>query len=127
MKKIAVILSVLLAGCATQGQVLTQNLSPHQNYRLQGQEKAIEFTGSVQKIVAGEGLSQGWYHELKVFIDGELAIKGHLDVNYFGEPTGEWHGKKTAANCTSVRVSETWLNTSCIVFIDNERTVTLTF
>lgn len=127
MKKLAVLLSILLAGCAVQGQVISHNVSPQQNFRLTGQDKAIEFTGSIEKIVAGQGLSQGWYHEIKVFIDGELALKGKLDVNYFGDVNGEWHGKKTAANCTSKLVSENWLNTSCIVFLENERTVTLTF
>lgn len=121
MKKTLTILAVLaLAGCAS-----TQTYkAPTQNYRLKGEDKAISINGAVfqKRELVGQATEVG------IYLDEKLHIEVALDKNYTGEATGKpFNGKSTSATCSSKRTSSTNVQIDCIVFIDNERTSTLTF
>ena len=114
--------AIILTGCSS-----TQTYkAPTQNYRLKGQENAITINGAVfsskkhdldiPKLGAG------------IYINGDLHIEVPLNNQGNGQATGKpFEGKTTEASCHGKPVAKGIINIDCMVFIDNEKTVTLTF
>ncbi|ABE49087.1 hypothetical protein [Methylobacillus flagellatus] len=119
---LSLITALTLAGCAS-----TQTYkAPTQNYRLKGQDNAITINGAIfsqkkheldtPKLTAG------------IYINGSLYIEVPLDRQGNGQATGgTFEDKSTEASCHSKPVAKGIANIDCMVFIDNEKTVTLTF
>lgn len=118
MKKICLILPLFLAACATQYQAAGQN------YRPRGSDQPVNITGQLfQKFNAFST-----DHRAEIRFNGSNQITIPLDNKYFGEADGlPWNGQQTSANCTGKRTSQTNIEIRCLVFIANEKTVTLTF
>lgn len=118
MKKTTLLTALMLTACATQYQAAGQN------YRPAGNEKQIQITGQLlQKYNAFST-----EHQATIYFNGSPQITIPLDSKYFGEATGQpLNGKTTSADCTGKRTSKTNVEIRCMVFIDNEKTVTLTF
>jgi hypothetical protein len=118
MKKYLIALSLTLTACAT-----TYNAAP-QTTRIKGAEQPINITG---ELFRKQELLTTPMH-VSIFFNGALQIKVPLDRLATGEANGEaYNGKPTSATCTSKQTSETNTEVRCMVFVDNEKTVTLTF
>lgn len=126
MNRIIIILIflVVLPGCASTGDLLERNVSPAQTYRPKGSDEAVTISGQLDRTYASLGKE---YKHLQVSFNGVLAIDGFLGDGFFGDITGTWLEKPVSASCTGRQASDTWVDVRCIVFIENERTVTLTF
>lgn len=124
MKLIVTLLAISLAGCTTTHAL---NAAP-QNYRLKDSDKPLEITGyGTHKLVTG-AFSNHYDSTISININGQTYITGKLDQQLTGEFQGlPYNGKSTAASCTAKAVSQNMAEIRCLVFIDNERTVTLTF
>lgn len=124
MRTLSFLMLAALAGCTTT-QAL--NAAP-QNYRLKGDDTPVLIEGfGTHKIVQG-ALSGHYDTTININFNGQTLITGKLDQQLTGEFTGlPFNGKPTAASCSTKPVSEKMAETRCIVFVDNERTVTLTF
>lgn len=119
MQKTALILALALAGCATQAF----QAAP-QNYRLKGAGKPVEIKG----LVLFDRKAFGHESAAAIYINNIMHIKVPLDQGFNGEATGmDYEEQSTAASCTGKRTSQATVEVRCMVFIDNERTVTLTF
>jgi len=119
MNKTALLLALAISGCATQ-----TFKAATQNYRIKGEDNATVINGAIfhQKQAFGHDSGAG------IYLDGILHIKVPLDQAFSGEATGmDYKGKSTAASCSGNRTSQATVEVRCMVFIDNERTVTLTF
>lgn len=117
------LLLIALTGCTS---IHTFN-SPPQNYNVKGSDKSITITGDLKQTFK-QGFHDTVQSHLNIYFNGDLKITGYLDQSFGGEFTGEPYGtKKTAASCSSKQVAQNVIDTRCIVFIDNERTVTLSF
>ena len=112
-----------LAGCASNGEIVKQYSAASQNYRLKGDDSPITISGKIQKIAAGlDG-----YHVLNISVNNDEVIKkAPLDTQYFGEGQGKYKDKLVLFSCTSNLVSDDNREVRCMIFIDNEKTVTLT-
>lgn len=117
----------LLAGCASKGDVMERQTSPAQNYRLQGQDKPVQISGRMERKFDGIGWTDNYQRVITVYFDGEPAIEGVIPKDYTGELSGAWNGQPVSTSCSSRRVSATWQEVSCMVFVGSERTVTLRF
>jgi hypothetical protein len=125
MKKLIICAAVaMLAGCATKGDLTARDVSPDQVYRAKDSDKSIVISGKIEHINAGIGTE---YRNLYIYFDGVLGINGTLGDGYVGDISGTWLNKSVSTSCSGRPVSETWTDVRCIVFIENERTVTLTF
>ncbi|MES2637428.1 MAG: hypothetical protein V4605_08900 [Pseudomonadota bacterium] len=123
-KLLIALLALAITGCTT---VKTFNSAP-QNYRLKGTEKTLNITGDLKQTFKQNPIVSTAESELKIYFDGKLTITGFLDSSYGGEFKGiPYDDKATAASCNTKRVAENTGETRCIVFVDNERTVTLQF
>lgn len=118
------LLTLAVTGCAT-----THNYqAAPQNYRMKNAENPITITGKLDQVLNEFAVSEPLKSKLTVFIDNELKITGFLDKHVSGDIQGEpFNGKPTSASCSTKNISAGIGETRCIVFIDNERTVTLTF
>lgn len=123
MKKTALLIAALLAGCAT---TKTYQASPQQ-YRAKGQENQVQITGKVDqnhdyKITTGDIYT----NRVTIYIDGKEYLSDTLDPHGSGEFTGQkYNDKLVTASCSSKHVAKGWVELKCIVFIDNERAATL--
>ena len=117
MKNLIIVgIMAALTGCATQYQ------SAGQNYRLKGADNTINIEGKLNQSVFGTENS------VEISFNGTKQITVPVDYKYFGEANGEpYNGKQTSASCTGNRKSSHNVEVRCMVFVDNERTVTLTF
>ncbi len=112
---LTIALIVGLSGCASQYQAAGQN------YRLKGEESTIEIQGKLNDSAFGNK------NNAEISFNGELQINVPLDYRYFGDASGKpYKGKPTSASCTAKQLSSS-TEVRCMVFVDNERTVTLTF
>jgi hypothetical protein len=121
MKKTLTILVVLaLAGCAS-----TQTYkAPTQNYRLKGEEKSVQINGALKT----ERQLVGVDSYVGVFFNEMPYIQVKLDRFGNGEAKGNpFNGKETSATCNGKPAGNGLTQVDCMVFVDNERTVTLTF
>lgn len=119
MSKITMLLlALLISGCASTHQ------SAPQNYRPKGDENSVQITGKMDKKEAF--ISDEYI--VTVFFNGAEQIKFKLDDSATGDGNGlPYQGKRTSTSCSSKKLNEYAIEVRCIVFIDNERTVTLTF
>jgi len=118
------ILLVFLSACTTMHKF---DAAP-QSYRLKGEDKPLEITGTFDVKRSVKAISTEFDMKVSIFIDNNLHIFGSLDRHLSGEFKGsDYQGKKTSASCTGKPVTKDAVEVRCIVFIDNERTVTLTF
>jgi hypothetical protein len=119
MKKlILTFVALSLIGCAS-----THNAAS-QNYRLKGANENTTITGKIDKKIGFPNIE----YDLTVFFNNSPQITAKLDENITGEAEGlDYQGKKTSVNCYSKRVDRNNVNVYCMVFVDNEKTVTLQF
>jgi hypothetical protein len=115
---IFLICSTALLGCATQGKITEQKTTPEQYYRVSGYEKALVIKGTLEKIANPDAQIN---QVLKVYINDQLAINEVL-VNDDDELRGRWKKHKVSAACYRDTRSE-----RCLIYVGNERTVTLSF
>ena len=123
-------LIIFLSGCASKGDLMERNVSPVQTYRLANDPSPVKISGKLERIYDGFSvakLNDEFKRELSIYFNDILTIKGRLNNNYTGELSGLWNSKPVSTSCSGNRVSPTWTDVRCIVFIENERTVTLTF
>lgn len=120
MKFLALALAALLTGCATIDR------SPSQLTRLRDGQ-AVTITGSIGSNSEDGMISTLTHRRLTVIINNDKAISAPINAsNYTGEFSGAWKDKTVSALCSSEKRSN-WIDVRCVIFIDNERTVTLTF
>lgn len=115
---IFLICSVLLLSCASQRIVTEQKNTPEQYYRVSGYEKALVIKGSLEKVTERNNQVN---KVLKVYINDQLAINDIL-VNDEDEIRGRWKKHKVSAACY-----KNTHNQRCLIYVGNERTVTLSF
>lgn len=116
---IALIAAAMLAGCATQTYK-----AAGQNYRLKGSDSSIEINGALMIKPGAFDATRG----AGIYFNGGLQIEVPIDRYGNGEANGTlFEGKPTSATCTGRPISSNATEVRCMVFIDNERTVTLTF
>jgi len=119
-KLLTVLLVVFVTGCAS---TRTFNAAP-QNYRAKGEDKSIDIKGDL--FIRDEGFSRKV--DVNIYFNNQVQIKIPLDKRGSGESNGDqYNGKNTSASCTSKVIDENNSETRCMIFIENERTVTLTF
>lgn len=121
MKKYLIFLvSLLIIGCASKGHLVERKVTPEQYYRIWGLSKALVISGSLDKMA----IESGKRHErvLKVYINNEVAINRILEKDD-DELKGRWNNKKVSASCYRSSAK----NLRCLVYVGNERTVTLSF
>lgn len=125
MKNTTIALILLaLTGCATQNFVH----SAPQNYRLKNSDTPLNITGKADVRQTYGVITDTASVAITISFDGEGVIFGQLDNTFNGDFKGrDYKGHSTSANCTSKPVSQTDIEVRCLVFVDNERTVTLTF
>lgn len=121
-------LALILASCTT----VKTGTSASQNYRLQGENNPVSIHGLVNNKSTMRAFDTVADTEVKIFFDGEQMIQGKLDQQLNGELIGQpYKGKPTSATCNSVltgqKSGQNLYRLSCLVFIGNEKTVTLTF
>lgn len=118
MKKLSLVLIVLMSGCASQYQAASQN------YRPRGTDNAVEISG---ELLQNKALFNA-DNVVKIKFNGAEQITLKLDNQLFGDGAGQaYDGKPTSASCTGRRVNRYTTDVRCIVFIGNEKTVTLSF
>lgn len=118
MKKMIVVLSSLMAGCASQYQAASQNYRPKNN------NASVEIKGELLRKV---GVFEA-DNRVNITFNGATQIDLKLDKSFFGEGAGKpYNDQTTSASCSGRKVSKYNVEIRCMVFIDNERTVTLTF
>jgi len=118
MKKLALLPLLLLSACATQHQAASQN------YRPTGQASAVQITGELFKDYGLIDVK----HSAVIRFNGSDQIKVKLDRQFFGDGVGSaFNGQPTSANCSGRPVNRYTTEVRCMVFVGNEKTVTLTF
>lgn len=125
MKKLLISLVMLnLIGCASQH---THEAAP-QNYRIKNTDKPISISGIVDVNEKSGVFTDSAEFDVTIKFEGQPQIIGKLDNALSGDFIGkDYNGQKTAATCNGKIVSQNAIEVRCIVFIDNEKTVTLTF
>lgn len=121
MKKIIYpLIALALIGCASQKVFKAAT----QNYRLKNSDSQIVINGAI--FQTDKTLSKT--HSVGIYFNGHIQIGVDLDNQLNGEASGnDFEGKKTSATCTGRQVTRNAIEVRCMVFIDNEKTVTLTF
>lgn len=117
MKNTLLIASLLMAGCVSMHE------SPAQNYRLAGEENPVNITGHIER--KDSIVTEATLH---VQFNGQEVLSGKLGPQYTGDIAGGiYQGKPVSSTCSSIRKSNGGYDVRCMVFVANERTVTLTF
>lgn len=123
MRYLVVLMAALaVSGCAPY---ITKHPAPSQNYRLKGDDQAVLITGVIEvdrKILDKNTL------KAIISINASPYITVPLDLQGNGESAGTpYLNKTTAATCNGTAVTSNLTSITCMVFIDNEKTVSLTF
>ena len=119
MKKFLILfVCALLISCASKGQTVDRKVTPDQYYRVSGYAKALVISGSLETVTKRETPTK---RILKVFINNDVAINENL-IDDNDELKGRWKNKKVSAACYSKNN-----NLRCLIYVCNERTVTLSF
>lgn len=118
---IALAAAAALAGCASG--ITKSTFAPSQNWRAaDGTPVLIE--GGIARVA--DGLSH--VNALFVRFNGEIVLRGQIARDLSGEVSGgTWQGSPVLASCSSRPISNTQRAAACMVFVGNERTVTLSF
>ena len=118
------ILGVTFLAAAVAGCAHYQTTAAPQNYRFAGNDKPVEITGFADSKEKFDGMETN----VTISFDGQPMIAGKLDRGYNGELKGQdYNGKPTSASCTGRQSGYYNVEVRCMVFVGNERTVTLTF
>lgn len=119
-KNLIFLVSLLIIGCASNGNLVERKVTPEQYYRIWGLSKALVISGSLDRMAVDNGKQ----HEriLKVYINNDMAINDTLEKDD-DELRGRWSNKKVSASCYRSSAK----NLRCLVYVGNERTVTLSF
>lgn len=122
MKKTLIIfILAALTGCAHT----TSHNAPLQQYRVKDVDQPVTITGRV--LVDRHAVSKNSASALISF-NGVEQIRVPLDLQGNGQAIGQpFQEKPTSATCQGTPVARKLTQVDCVVFIDNERTVTLTF
>lgn len=127
MNKTLIILAFasITAACTT----MKQHQAAGQPYRMAGDDKPIQITGSMETKHTEAVVYESIAGTVKIDFDGLTMISGTVPMRDQAELFGQdYKGRKTSAICTSkTSLERNVFETRCIVFIGNERTVTLTF
>lgn len=123
MRKTLTLLAALaLAGCATA----YVDKSPGQVTRLKDGQ-TVSITGRIDSEHDIGLLTETTRRNLAISINDTPVIDAPINAkNPAGEFAGKWQDKSVSALCHSERHGKR-LNVHCVVLVDNERTVTLTF
>lgn len=114
MRLILIVLALTIAGCATK------SVSPSQMYRFEGESNGTKIQGAVRQTMT-ETMMQ-------VAFDDQRVLIGYLPNDFNGEVTGgNWRGKPVSAVCNGKKSGKYTQAVNCMIFVGNERTVTLTF
>lgn len=127
MNKFTIAALLFLSGCVSTGTKI--DYASPQNYKLDS--KAIKITGQLLTPYRHNEFtgSMVYSRQLIVSFDDKPVIDGYLTAPQAiqGELTGNYQGKKVSSICNSVQTSASNIKVDCMVLIDNERTITLTF
>lgn len=116
---------IITAGmlAAITGCVSMHDAAP-QNYRFSGNDDPVNITGNMKNTMEAFGTK----HEVTIFINNTPYIRGILGDGLAADIAGQqYKGKSTSASCSGRQTSDYTAEVRCIVFVGNERTVTLTF
>jgi hypothetical protein len=114
MRFFMIALALTLAGCATK------SVSPSQMYRFEGESNGTQIQGVIRQTMTET--------KFAVIFDGQAVINGFLPSDFNGEVKGEtWKGKQVSAVCNGTKSGYKTQFVNCMIFVGNERTVTLTF
>jgi hypothetical protein len=108
----------LLLICITLLVSACMATSPTQSYRPKGESNAWEITGTLEHRPF-DGL-------LKISIDKNQVIEGAL-VRGDGTLTGTYKGLSIESVCHGTDTRTATFRTDCLILVDNEKSVTLTF
>lgn len=122
-KIIPLILAAVLPGCISIGQTVDHNESPVQTYRTKDGE-TVRISGTLDRNYLG---MSKYSRDVKVYFGDQLVIDGAINDDYVGELGGYWRNKPVDLSCSGTKTTRTNINVRCLVFVDNERAVTLTF
>lgn len=111
---------LLVIGCASKGKLVERKVTPEQYYRVWEYPKALVISGSLDFISINNVIPHK--RVLRVYINDQVAIEDTLKQDE-DELKGRWNDKKISATC--YRSSAKSLR--CLVYVGNERTVTLSF
>lgn len=117
------ILSALTSGCATRNQ----DVSPSQSYRPKGTEELWIITGNLDNQFTTGLVATQVKRVLHIQINGEEVISGRLSSNATGELSGSYKKHSLIATCSSEKKTQNWIDVRCMILVNNERAVTLTF
>jgi hypothetical protein len=114
------LVSLLIIGCASKGSLVERKVTPDQYYRVWEYSKALVISGSLDFI----SINNVTPHKrvLRVYINDQVAIEDTLKQDD-DELKGRWNDKKISATCYRSNAK----NLRCLVYVGNERTVTLSF
>lgn len=120
MRKLTLFLAfAVLSGCATQTYKAAE-----QNYRPKGADTSVKINGALFVKPGAFDADRA----VGIYFNDSKQIVIPIDRNGNGEASGAtFGGKPTSAACSGRPVSSNSTEVRCMVFIDNERTVTLTF
>lgn len=124
---LSILAALMLSSCATTSGVTHRDVSPVQTYRFEGDKDSTPIAGWVERI------GNSWEYKaalLTVQIGNDRVIENQPlnKLDYTGDVVGGlYHGKQVSASCNSKRTTKDWLDVRCLIFVGNERTVTLTF
>lgn len=129
MKKILLVIPLLLSACAMQSEGTMHDYATQQNIKIDN--KNIQITGDLLTPYKQNNLSgsRTWQRHLIISFNGNPVIDGYLSNprEIQGELSGEYDGKPVATICTSSRETQQTFKVDCMILVNNERTVTLTF
>lgn len=121
MRYLMILLSLLFITSCASTQVFK---SAEQNYRLKSDDNLISIKGAIIK----DDKTFTSDFAVGIYFNDAIQIKFNLDNQLNGEGNGtNFKGKSTSATCTGRKVAQNVDEVRCLVFIDNEKTVTLTF
>ena len=118
-----ILLSIVAAACTH----VTTDVSPSQAYRPAGADNLWKITGHLDSTYHEGAASVTVQRLLNVYIDNTPVVKGLLSAMGTGELSGRYLDHAVDVVCTSERKTVNWIDVRCLVLVDNERAVTLTF
>ncbi|BCM25869.1 hypothetical protein [Methyloradius palustris] len=122
MKKLIMLMAIFISACTLN---MNNKLPDSQTYKIKGASHDISITGRAE-------LDEDLIQDLSIIIlfDGAQMIKGVMESNYKGAatelPGSRYEGKDTIAVCHTNFNASAKIKVECIVYIGDQKTVTLT-
>jgi PBP1b-binding outer membrane lipoprotein LpoB len=116
MSRLLIILLVFLVACSES------HVKPSQSYKPQGQDEAWKISGHM--------VSNLLSHRVTININDQEVIVGSLDPAGNGSLLGNYKDAKIESNCRGKRMGSARKyipKVNCLVLIDDEESVTLSF